>query len=456
MDFMANVKTAAKKEFPLAAKASKLHPYVTRMLGETHAQEYVRAVKHFIDEQSLNEMFETLEKSSYDHFDPDDPEDTKRRRVEERAGRTGHVSEWDEQRWGQWFENQGLSEFVMEGRPAFMKISDAFNSKDNDRLNNVIKALRTFCHNNNISNEKAEVAQSYLRDIFEPKVNHWTDLDDYRIRLKKYFGSGRLTERRTFDHFHKSFPLSPVPPHLFQEEDVNKRPKQLEDYYQPGLYLPHPQKWLPDWGHRKQIASVYGPQYLNYASMPLPKMPTPEEIQEKRLERQRERAYRKRGELLKKRLKKRAENMAKQKFELTLHDEKVQVSKLSAIAASSVQDEYSGSKVTFVGPRRAQVFDPNTFRGMKGPGDPQLPTEFKDMIFENYLSTIDKNNSLPAWKKIYAMHLIPRAFGGPEGDFLDEIDEEPELLTKVDDTLFEGAGEVVTSSEDDGVGDLGL
>merc|ERR1719320_588551 len=48
MDFMANVKTAAKKEFPLAAKASKLHPYVTRMLGETHAQEYVRAVKHFI------------------------------------------------------------------------------------------------------------------------------------------------------------------------------------------------------------------------------------------------------------------------------------------------------------------------------------------------------------------------------------------------------------------------
>ena len=78
------------------------------------------------------------------------------------------VSEWDEQRWGQWFENQGLSEFVMEGRPAFMKMSDAFNSKDNNRLDNVIKTLRTWTNDKNISNEKADVAESYLRDIFEP------------------------------------------------------------------------------------------------------------------------------------------------------------------------------------------------------------------------------------------------------------------------------------------------
>ena len=39
-------------------------------------------------------------------------------------------------------------------------------------------------------------------------------------------------------------------------------------------------KWLPDWGHRKQIAAVYGPQYLNYATMPLPNYPTEDEMHE--------------------------------------------------------------------------------------------------------------------------------------------------------------------------------
>merc|ERR1711941_257214 len=129
------------------------------------------------------------------------------------------------------------------------------------------------------------------------------------------------------------------------------------------------------------------------------------------------------------------------------------ISKLSAIAASSSQDEYSNSKVTFVGPRRMQVWDPETFRKIKGPGDPALPQEFKDMVFENYLSTIDKNNSLPAWKKIYAMHLIPRAFGGPEGDYLDEIKEAPELITAVQDNLFEAEGSAIIE-EDDGVDEL--
>jgi hypothetical protein len=41
-------------------------------------------------------------------------------------------------------------------------------------------------------------------------------------------------------------------------------------------------------------------------------------------------------------------------------------------------------------------------------GDPDLPKEFRDVVYENFLNTIDKNNSLPPWKKIYAMHLIPR------------------------------------------------
>ena len=32
------------------------------------------------------------------------------------------------------------------------------------------------------------------------------------------------------------------------------------------------------------------------------------------------------------------------------------------------------------------------------------------------------------------------AFGGPEGDFLSELQEEPEVIVKVDDSLFEATG----------------
>merc|ERR1719204_2395556 len=117
----------------LGAIGANIHPYVTKMLGQTHAQEYVNSVKNFIDTRSLNEMFDTLEKSSHDHFDPDDPLDTKRRGVEERAGRSGHVSEWDEKRWGQWLTSQHLDEFVdKNGMPAFVHpnsgLSVAFKS----------------------------------------------------------------------------------------------------------------------------------------------------------------------------------------------------------------------------------------------------------------------------------------------------------------------------------------
>jgi len=283
-------------------------------------------------------------------------------------------------------------------------------------------------------------------------------LDRKRVWNLKTFGSGRRVERRTFDHFHKSFPLSPVPPHLFQQEEGRDDKDNDNIYTSAGLFLPDPQRWIPDWGHRKLLASIYGPQYLNYASMPLPKLPGAEAIHEKRRERQRERVYRNRAEKVKKKLRLRALEMVKEDVEVFVDKDKIEtVKKISQVAASSKLDDYTDHKATFVGPRRLQKWDSDTFRKLKGPGDPMLPKEFRDMIFEMYVSTIDKNNDVPAWKKIYAMHLIPRAFGGMEGEFLDQIQDEPELMTKVDDSAFAGRHEVSQiETESDGLEDLGL
>eukprot|EP00494_Astrolonche_serrata_P027841 UN28106 len=93
--------------------------------------------------------------------------------------------------------------------------------------------------------------------MMTPEMKNETKFDKQRERVTRYFGENRYTERRTFDHFHKSFPLSPVPPHLFQNEDTNGAPEEHDPTFaQPGLYIPHPMKWIPDWGYRKQLAAI--------------------------------------------------------------------------------------------------------------------------------------------------------------------------------------------------------
>lgn len=281
-----------------------------------------------------------------------------------------------------------------------------------------------------------------------PTIKDDPNVDMHTVKtLEKYFGRGRTIEKRTFDHFHKSFPLSPTPPQFFQSEDPTGREDNDPNLHVAGMFLPHPYKWIPDWSHRKQIAAVYGPQYINYVSVKLPKLPSAEAIHEKRIEKQRQRAYRKSANKIKEKLSKEFE-----KLDTTGKG----MEKIIKDASSNYKDQYSDHKVTMVGLRPLQRWNPDTFRGMKEDGDPDLPKEFRDVVYENFLNTIDKNNSLPPWKKIYAMHLIPRAFGGPEGDFLSELQEEPEVIVKVDDSLFEATGEQQQKKAAAGVDELGL
>ena len=41
-------------------------------------------------------------------------------------------------------------------------------------------------------------------------------------------------------------------------------------------------------------------------------------------------------------------------------------------------------------------------------GDPDIPQEFKDEVFRQYVCAIDRNGSMADWQKNYAFSLLPK------------------------------------------------
>merc|ERR1712130_444502 len=71
--------------------------------------------------------------------------------------------------------------------------------------------------------------------------------------------------------------------------------------------------------------------------------------------------------------------------------------------------------------REFEVWDKDLCYELKHDGDPTGPKEFKEQIFKQYVTSIDRNGSMAPWQKNYAFSLLPKAFGGPEGDYIDTI-----------------------------------
>merc|ERR1712130_691550 len=71
--------------------------------------------------------------------------------------------------------------------------------------------------------------------------------------------------------------------------------------------------------------------------------------------------------------------------------------------------------------REYEVWDKDLCYELKHDGDPSVPKEFKEQIFKQYVTSIDRNGSMAPWQKNYAFSLLPKAFGGPEGDYIDAI-----------------------------------
>jgi len=72
-------------------------------------------------------------------------------------------------------------------------------------------------------------------------------------------------------------------------------------------------------------------------------------------------------------------------------------------------------------PREYEVWDKALCYELKHDGDPRIPTAFKDAMFRQFVDSIDRNGSMAPWQKNYAFSLLPKAFGGPEGDYIDTI-----------------------------------
>lgn len=71
--------------------------------------------------------------------------------------------------------------------------------------------------------------------------------------------------------------------------------------------------------------------------------------------------------------------------------------------------------------REYEIWDKDLCYELKHDGDPAVPKAFKDEIFRQYVTSIDRNGSMAPWQKNYAFSLLPKAFGGPEGDYIDAI-----------------------------------
>ena len=54
-------------------------------------------------------------------------------------------------------------------------------------------------------------------------------------------------------------------------------------------------------------------------------------------------------------------------------------------------------------------------------GDAQIPRKFKEDVFRQFVDSIDRNGSMAPWQKNYAFSLLPAAFGGVEGEYIDVI-----------------------------------
>ena len=72
-------------------------------------------------------------------------------------------------------------------------------------------------------------------------------------------------------------------------------------------------------------------------------------------------------------------------------------------------------------PREWEVWDTDLCWQMREEGDPSLGAEFKEEVFRQFVRSIDRNGSLAAWQKNYAFSLLPKAFGGPEGEYIEAI-----------------------------------
>lgn len=81
---------------------------------------------------------------------------------------------------------------------------------------------------------------------------------------------------------------------------------------------------------------------------------------------------------------------------------------------------YTSTREDFI-PREYEFFDIDLCYQLKQKGDKMLPKKFKDEVFRQFVTNINKNGSMAPWQKNYAFSSLPKAFGGDRGEYLRHI-----------------------------------
>jgi len=277
-----------------------------------------------------------------------------------------------------------------------------------------------------------------------PKPN---PIREYTL-VERYKGRGRRIEKKEWAHFQKGLHLHSAPPYPEMQQSSKNKNDQDGNEVAP-LYMPNEEHYIPSYSQQKRISKVYGPSYSHYISLPAVTLPRSEEVFRERKQRQRERARRK--------LSSKAFERIKRTTDEELQDILVEYVKEMEEKKGGVGllSQWSSSDALLS--RKLERWDKRACLKLRHEGDPNLHPKVKQRMFDIYLDSIDKNNTLAPWQKNLAFNLIPKALGGPWGKFSSELDTGPkEKLLEYN--AYVGTKEAATMQEkvEEELDDLGL
>eukprot|EP01083_Nonionella_stella_P107061 309657_1 len=237
-----------------------------------------------------------------------------------------------------------------------------------------------------------------------------------------YVGKNFKREKLEFNHFNKSLILDSCP--AFPDRQVHHEPTENNES---PLYLPHVTQSIPTWSIRKKIAKTYGPSYLSQITLPPMKLPVKDEFQAMMKQYLNEKKYKKHALDTMDEIK----NMKKDRdlyksLNKWKPNEFVDGNKVFGTENKNRKKEL-GVGTPFMDreedviAREYEIWDKDLCYELKHDGDPKIPAQIKDEVFKQFVTSIDRNGSMAPWQKNYAFSLLPKAFGGPQGDYIDTI-----------------------------------
>jgi len=279
-------------------------------------------------------------------------------------------------------------------------------------------------------------------------IPHPNPIKEYTL-VERYRGRARKLEKKEWNHFHKALNLHSAPNFPEMQQSAKEIPDDRGQRLAP-LYMPNPDHYIPTWTQQQRISKVYGPSYSHYISLPAVTLPKSEVVFQERKQRQRERNRRK---------------LASNSFSKLKRTSDEELQALLEEYVSEMEETKGGvgllnqwASTDALLNRRLEKWDKRVCQKLRHEGDPNLHPKVKERVFNIYLDSIDKNNTLAPWQKNLAFNLMPKAIGGPWGKLSSELDTGRKEKKKEYGAYIGGktAAPVLQEEEEDELDELGL